>query len=188
MNETDGAGEKSNQDRADLLKPLGVRKVRLKAKKFLGAAADGGPVAEHFFSKKQVEFLQAYSETLDFPTALEKSGLKPHHVRRSAYLMKEVEYINSAAQYKHRNKAALGSFYKFMDAVQDKFEDSLSSTEIRKASMTTLARLHETALKVSGEFSEQVENTGIVGVRVSINIGPPPEPPAPEKSGNVIDV
>lgn len=185
MSETGDSGDKSKPDKSELLKPLSVRKVRFKVNKFL-AEKRQGYLEQHFFSQKQVKFLEAYSETLDFKTACDRSGLKPHHIRKSEYLMNEIEHINKAAHYRHRSKSTLGKFHQFMDKVEKLFDNS-TNNDMRKASMSTLARLHDTALRAAGEFTEKAENTGITGVRVSINIGP--EPAKPETPPEVtIDV
>lgn len=173
----DGSGEKPKLSKSDLLKPISARKVRLKVNRFLMPAnrADAVP---YFFAGNQVQFLEAYAECLDVKVACEKAGMTLAQVKKCPYIAEEVKNINQAAMFKHRVKSSLGTHFRLMQKFEGEFDKPLASADMKKAAMSTLARMSEASLRAAGEFGEQVENTGISGVQVVINIGaPPPEGP-----------
>ena len=170
MSETDESGEKRKVSKEDLLKPLSVRKVRLKVNKFLMPASRADAVP-HYFSGNQVQFLEFYSELLDVKQACEKSGMTLAQVKRCPYLAQEIKSINQAAMFKHRVKSSLGTHFRLMDKWEKEFDKPLATADMKKAAMSTLARMSEAGLRAAGEFSENVEHTGITGVNVIMNFG-----------------
>ena len=150
------------------MKPLSLRKTRLRVNKFL-MPSGRQDVAPHFFSEKQVKFLEVYTETMDLVQACEASGLKPPQIRKNPYLMHEVALVNRTYMYQHRAKQALPRHERLMDKFEKEFDEG--GVDLKKTAMSTLARMSEAALRAAGEFSEKEQNTGISGVQVVINIG-----------------
>lgn len=188
MSETEDTGEQSRLTKEDLLKPLSARKVRLKVNKFL-MPASRADVTPHYFTGKQVQFLEAYSETLDYQEACKKSGLSLAGVKKCPYLVEEVKRINQAAMFKHRGKSALGNHHRLMEKFEREFDNKLASAEMKKASMSTLARMSEASMRAAGEFDDKGEDAGgVTGVRVVINIAAPESSEAKPTEGSVIDV
>jgi hypothetical protein len=130
----------------------------------------------YFFNQPQQVFLDAYSETLDFKESCKKAGLKPAAVKKNAYLIQEINYINQAAMAKHRSKAALGNHHRLMEKFENAFDKG--DSKVKSAAMGTLAKMSEASMKAAGEFVETVQNSAVSGVQVFINI-PTPESGAP---------
>lgn len=163
-------GGKSKLTKTDLLRPLSVRKVRMKVNKFLMPASRKDAVP-HYFSQKQIRFLEVYSETMDIAEACKQSGMTRYQVQKSPYLNAEIQLINQAAMFKHRNTVALGRHERLMEKFEQEFDNNQYDKDYKKSVMSTLAKMSETSLKASGAFTERKENTGILGVQVVINIG-----------------
>lgn len=153
--------------REDLQLP--VRKIPAASIKFLLPRADKS-ATPHFFTERHLRFLEAYAETLDMKTALDKSGMTRNQVTKSPYLTREVLMINQAAGMRHRNKISLGRHERLMEKFEGEF-DGTYDKDYKKSMASTLARMSEASLKAAGEFTERQENTGITGVQVVINIG-----------------
>lgn len=164
----------------DLSVPLSPRKVRLKVQKYGGLKPAGRP---HEFSGKHLKFLESYTQTLDFHESCKAAGVSPASVRKSEYLMREMDLINEAAMYKHRIASAAGTHQRLMAKFEKTFDGG--DGKLKGAMASTLARMSEASLRMAGEFDEARESSGISGVQVVINIGGTPD--EPEKTG-IIDV
>jgi hypothetical protein len=185
LNESEDNGEKSTEpSQHEMLKPLSVRKVRLKVNRFL-MPASRKDVVPHYFTANQVKFLEAYAETLDIDMACERAGITKNSVKKSPYLAEEIKFINQASMFKHRAAAALGTHLRLMDKFEREFDTSWDP-KVKSSMASNLAKMSEASMRASGEFSERVENTGISGVQVVINIGDGKEVKSVE--GTVIDV
>lgn len=168
------SGEKFESGKGDLLKPLPVRKVRLRVNKYL--AAPGKAVKPHYFTEKQKKFMEVYAESLDFQKALKESGLTKNMVDKNDYLQQEIKLIEEAYLIQHRTNLAIGHHQRLFK----KFERDYDRSENAKfkASMAgVLAKMSEAAMKANGDFAdkEQVDTTN--GIKVIMNFGnvPPPE-------------
>lgn len=163
------SGEKSEAG-PDLSLPVSLRKVRLKVAKYGGLK----PAASHTFRPAHLKFLELYTETLDFAESCKQAGVRPASVRKSEYLMREIDLINEAAMYRHRTKSAMGTHQRLMQKFEDTFDRG--DGKLKGAMASTLARMSEANLRMAGEFSETRDSGGISGVQVVINIGGAEEP------------
>lgn len=146
-----------------------VRKVPVKATRL--RERSGQP---HFFTAKQRIFLDTLSRTLDYKQALKDSGLKPHQVQKSPYLMDEAKIILEASGFIHRKNAAMGNHLRLMDKFEKDYDTGPKADKPKYAGV--LAKMSESCLKAAGEFGEDVEGSGASGVKVVINIGQPSQP------------
>lgn len=156
----------------DLTKPVGPQSVtskKIPASTDNLANPDGEP---HFFTKKQLTFLQSYAESLDIEKALSESGMRLQDVKKSDYLTNEIQYIEKAACLTHRNSAAKGNHLRLMQKFEDDY-DGVKKQSDKNSLANTLARMSEANLRVAGEYSDQLDAAAVSGIQVVINMDKP---------------
>lgn len=186
MSEMDEAGKKSDRlTKADLDRPVAVRKIRLSVPRFLATGGEKG-VEPYFFKPKQHKFLEVYAETGDVKKACQESGLPLNMVKKNDYICQEMALIEKAFQVKHRVKMAMPNHQRLMSKFEKDY-DNLPN--MQKPSMASvISRMSEATLKASGEFAEERHTPVHNGVQVIINLGPEEDEGDDGFTGQVIDV
>ena len=124
----------------------------------------------HFYTKKEIEFLDVYAETLDKDAARKASGMTVRQIERNSYLAKEIRIIQKMVQKKHRLKTMKMNHLRMMEKFEEDYDKLKDEGDNRSAvgMAGTLARMSETGMKATGDFHQEKDNTS--GMQVSINI------------------